>query len=535
MVFLYAIPAVLVAVIQYCYMPALNFSGWGLWFLAAFTVITGAAVPRRSDPRHDDVPPFIGRAIIATCISCMVLIIAALASSTMFRADAYHELLGEEKVLPYEATLPAIDLNKAPLVSRDMAQRAAEKKLSEEAALGSQVSLGRFEKQLVRGELYWVAFLEHRGFFKWYSEGSTPGYVMVSAHDASDVHLVTSVEGKSLSMKYLPSAFFGDDAHRHLYYSGHSSKLLGQYMPEIDESGRPFLVYPVLEHRVGLSGADVVGVLVLDVQTGAIQEYGNDQVPAWIDRIQDEHAVREQLADRLYLVHGWLNPSDKDRLAISGDLDIVYGSDGRAYYFAGQTSVAREGGMVSFALIDSRTKAVSRYTLSGVTESVAQRAAEGVMPEKGYRATNALPFTVEGVPTYVMALKDKTGIARAFAMVSIEDFQRVAVSETLASTARQYQAKLVMDRTRLDAAAGTSLTEAKAKVLRISSEVRNGTTTYLLLLEGQGSRLFSAGPDIADTLALTREGDLVQVSFNQGASRIAGLVGFSNESLDALP
>src|SRR5690606_19020758 len=120
----------------------------------------------------------------------------------------------EEKVVDYKAPLPPIDLRNAPLVDVSMAQRAAEKKLSEEAALGSQVELGSFEKQLVGDELVWVAFLEHRGFFKWLDQGATPGYVKVSANDASRVELVTEAEGKKLELKYLNSAFFGDNLER---------------------------------------------------------------------------------------------------------------------------------------------------------------------------------------------------------------------------------------------------------------------------------------------------------------------------------
>lgn len=69
---------------------------------------------------------------------------------------------------------------------------------------------------------------------------------------------------------------------------------------------------------------------------------------------------------------------------------------------------------------------------------LSQRAAEGVMPEKRYSATNALPFMVHGEPSYVMALRDGTGLARAYAVVNMRSFNIVATGETLQAAIRLY-------------------------------------------------------------------------------------------------
>jgi hypothetical protein len=325
------------------------------------------------------------------------------------------------------------------------------------------------------------------------------------------VALVTEIGGKKLRLRYLPSAFWSESAMRYLRLHGYASAGLTDLSPEIDETGRPYLVVSTFTRRIGFAGRDATGVVTLDVQTGEIKAYPTAQAPAWIDRIQPEEFVRDQLDDRLEYVHGWFNPSHTDRLSISGDLDVIYASDGRAHFFAGLGSTAREGGLVGFVLVDSRTKAVLRYNLAGVTEQVAQAAAEGVIPEKRYSATNALPFLVDGVPAYVMALRDGTGIPRAYGIVDIRDYQKVAVAETLDAAVRLFQARLNLDRTHSDASAQADEIRLTAKVLRVGVEVRGATSSYVLVLEGQPGRLFTADVNRAEDLSVTQAGDTVEI------------------------
>ncbi|WP_019921221.1 hypothetical protein SR858_12980 [Duganella zoogloeoides] len=49
--------------------------------------------------------------------------------------------------------------------------------------MGRKCGWGRPVKQLVRDKLVWVALFEHSGFFKWFADGGTPGYLTVHAHD----------------------------------------------------------------------------------------------------------------------------------------------------------------------------------------------------------------------------------------------------------------------------------------------------------------------------------------------------------------
>jgi hypothetical protein len=537
---MYLLPGVSVflAVAYYFFVPQLSLNNSGLIFLLWVAAVICAVVTyiknvNDYDRRHNEA---LGRKVFVPIAFFTISFVAAiLFSSGFMRASSYHQLLGEEKASDFKKSLPPLDLTNAPLVSEDMAMRAAEKKLADIPALGSQTRVGHLQKQLVRGHLYWVGFLQHRGIATWWSQGATPGYVMVSATDPSDVQLVTELDGKKLQLRYLPTAYFGDDAKRHLRFSGYATAGLTDYSPEIDDEGRPFYVVTVFERRVGFSGADPVGVVTLDVQSGQTKFYNTEDAPKWIDRIQPEDIVEEQLSDRLEYVHGWFNPSHKDQLTISGNLDVIYSSDGRAYFFAGLASTGRDGGVVGFVLVDTRTKEVTRYSMVGVTESVAQSAAQGVYPEKHYSATNALPFMVDGVPAYVMTLRDGTGIARAYAMVDIRDFQKVAVGDTLTGTSRLFQAKLNMDRTHLDAASRADEVQIKGTVVRIGSEVRAGVTNYVLMLDTTGNRRFVADVNRSEDLAVTQRGDQVEIRTLDNDQRTQPMLEFKNLGLEAMP
>jgi hypothetical protein len=478
-------------------------------------------------------PAGVGIAFMSLAVvTALVLGVQVISSLSMVRSTSYEALLGVESVKDYKTSLPPIDEQNAPLVSYQMAKRAAEKKLSEVTALGSQAHVGDLQKQRIGNTLYWVGFLEHRGFFAWYSQGATPGYVRVSATDASDAELVTSVKDKPLHMRYLNSGYFGDDAERHLRFSGYATKGLTDFSPEVDDEGNPFLVVTVFDRTVGLAGNDATGVIVLDVQTGEQTYYAVKDVPAWVDRVQPQDFVEEQIHDRLEYVHGWLNPSNKDKLAIAGEMDLVYGTDGKAYFYAGITSVGRDNGVVGFMLVNTRTKEATRYSLVGVTESVAQSAVVGVIPEKRYTATNALPFMVDGnTPAYVMALQDETGIARAYGIVDMTDFQRVAVADTLAAALRSFQSTAGIDRTSLTATSHPSEVVLKAKVLRIASEVRGGNSSYTLVLDGQPGKLFAAAISRSDDLAVTKELDVVEIRTLLSTQHVLPVLAFKNVAL----
>nr|WP_305069955.1 hypothetical protein [Flavobacterium covae] len=241
-------------------------------------------------------------------------------SSRLIQTEKHQELIGKvsngDKISKHIAP---ISLNEIRVVDEDLAYLLGEKILGSQPALGSQVHLGEFYIQKINNKLYWVAPLLHSGFFKWLNntEG-TDGYVMVSATNERDVQLVQNNSGKSIKIKYQPSAYLGDEIRRHIYFNGYTSTGLTDFTFEVDDTGKPFWVVTKYDKKIGFTGNDATGVLVVDAQTGIIKEYAITNTPQWVDRIQPIGFIEDQLNDWGEFVHGYWNFSNADKLKITG-------------------------------------------------------------------------------------------------------------------------------------------------------------------------------------------------------------------------
>lgn len=458
-----------------------------------------------------------------------LIAISFLTTAPMFHSTNYRNLIGQVQTQEYKTSLPPIDIKNAPLVSQHMADQVAQKKLSDIPALGSQFHIGTLTKQNVNGKLYWVAFLEYQGFFQWFQGSGSPGYIKVSATNPSDIELVTKLDGKDLHLSYLESAYFGTDAMRQIYFSGNQSVGITDLSPELDDQGHPYIVATRYLPQVGFSGDDAVGVAILDVQTGQVTNYDLDHIPSWVDRVYPAEFISTQVQDWGIYINGWFNPSNKGQLTISDKIDLVYGEEGQCYFYVGISSVGKDNGIVGFMLINSKNKKTEFFQVSGAAEYVAASSAENVIPEKHYSATNPLPFMVNGQPTYLMALTDSNGIPRAYGMVNIEDYQVLAVGETLGDAYQKYQNNLAKKHG-VSITENESLSSLKSVVERIASEIRSGNTLFYLKVKGSDS-IFTLNSDLNEEIVITKAGDQVEITYPKCESKIINLVKFDNLNL----
>jgi hypothetical protein len=66
---------------------------------------------------------------------------------------------------------------------------------------------------------------------------------------------------------------------------------------EIDDQGMPCWVVTKYEKRIGFSGNEAVGVVLVNAQTGAIKKHSIATTPKWVDRIQPINFIENQLND----------------------------------------------------------------------------------------------------------------------------------------------------------------------------------------------------------------------------------------------
>ncbi len=470
--------------------------------------------------------------IIAGLLLFYILIFPVFTSLPMFRSEAYKNLIG--KVADGKSIsnhIEPISIDKIRVVDENLAYLLGEKVLGSQPALGSQVELGNFCIQKVGKDLYWIAPLLHSGFFKWLNnKEGTAGYVMVSATNERDVKLVQNIGGKDIKIKYQHEAFFGSHIERHLYVNGYATVGLTDYTFEIDDDGKPFWVVTKYNKKIGFSGNDAIGIVVVDAQTGAMTDYSIKNAPKWVDRVQPIDFIENQLNDWGEYVNGYWNFSNANKLQITEGLTLVYGKDNKSYWYTGLTSVGKDESAVGFVLVDTRTKETTFYKQSGATEIAAQGSAEGKVQEKGYKSSLPIPYNINNIPTYVMTLKDDGGLVKMYAMVAISDYTIVGVGNSMREALTSFKSVYNMTGSKLNTNSLTDKKVLKSIVTRIQNDVKNGNSFYYFITKDYPN-IFVGSSQISNQLPVTVVGDSINISFDIDNEEVIDVSTFDNKTM----
>lgn len=532
----YVISFIITAVYAFVKLPVLRIDFTSLYYvLAMFFVIAGILnmVFDREEQRFTITNKRNFK--IAIGILAIAVVLPTLASTPIIRAKAYRNLLGTVKESEFTKDVSPVNVNEIRIVDEDMAMKLGDKKLGEVPAIGSVSKLGKFHIQKVGEKLYWVAPLVHRDFIKWVTNmGGTNGYVMVSANDPQDVKLVQKANGEDVKIVYQPDAYILQDLHRHVYIKGGMSRGMADYTLEIDDNGKPFWVVSLYEHKVGFGGANVNGTAIVDAKTGETKFYSIKDTPEWVDRIQPEEFVIDQINSWGVYVNGFINSviSEKGVLKVTEGTSLVYGEDDKSYWYTGITSAGGDESTIGFMLVDSRTKEAKLYKQPGATEMAAMKSAEGSVQEKNYEATFPVMYNILGQPTYVSSLKDKAGLVKRVVFVSVEDYNIVGVGRDKAEAMKNYKDALESGGSGLEIDESDEFDkELEATVKRIAADTKNGNTIYYLTLDTDDGNIFYATSKISKELPLTKEGDKIKITFSKDEKDVIEIDEFDNYNI----
>ena len=532
----YVISFIIIAVYAFVKLPVLRIDFTSLYYvLAMFFVIAGILnmVFDREEQRFTITNKRNFK--IAIGILAIAVVLPTLASTPIIRAKAYRNLLGTVKESEFTKDISPVNVNEIRIVDEDMAMKLGDKKLGEVPAIGSVSKLGKFHIQKVGEKLYWVAPLVHRDFIKWVTNmGGTNGYVMVSANDPQDVKLVQKANGEDVKIVYQPDAYILQDLHRHVYIKGGMSRGMADYTLEIDDNGKPFWVVSLYEHKVGFGGANVNGTAIVDTKTGETKFYSIKDTPEWVDRIQPEEFVIDQINSWGVYVNGFINSviSEKGVLKATEGTSLVYGEDDKSYWYTGITSAGGDESTIGFMLVDSRTKEAKLYKQPGATEMAAMKSAEGSVQEKNYEATFPVMYNILGQPTYVSSLKDKAGLVKRVVFVSVEDYNIVGVGRDKAEAMKNYKDALESGGSGLEIDESDEFDkELEATVKRIAADTKNGNTIYYLTLDTDDGNIFYATSKISKELPLTKEGDKIKITFSKDEKDVIEIDEFDNYNI----
>lgn len=530
----YGIALLIVAIYAFVKLPVLrlDFTS-GFTMLILFFVLSGV-LDMMFDRGERTSKSAKNNFLIAGVLLVVIIIIPFFVTSPIFRASSYKDLLGKVEESVFTEDVSPVSVDKIRIVDKDMAIKLGEKKLGEIPAIGSISKVGEYSIQSVNGELYWIAPLVHRDIIKWITnlEG-TNGYIMVSASNPQDVRLVQNLDGKQLKIVYQEEAYFLQDLHRHVYLNGGMKYGMTDFNFEIDDNGKPYWVVTLYEHAIGYGGSNAVGTAIVDAQSGEVKIYSIEDTPKWVDRIQPESFIVDQINNWGLYVKGFLNSviSEEGVLLPSEGTSLVYGKDGKSYWYTGITSAGGDESTVGFMLVDSRTKESKLYMQTGATETAAMTTAEGKVQEKNYKATFPVTYNILGKPTYVLGLKDKADLVKMVAFVSVEDYSIIGMGDTKEDAYRNYKEALESKGNNIDFNTSENSQKIEGTVSRINQDVKSGNTTYYITLKDNKELIFTGTSKISTELPLTMVGDKVSISYDKTDTNIMSIAGFDNLSI----
>lgn len=439
-----------------------------------------------------------------------LFIVINLIFTPLFFWKSYRNQLGDPQVKEFNTSITPIDTNQIPIVDKQLASALADKKLGEKPSLGSQVNLGEPTMQNVDGKLVWVVPLHHSGFFKWLANLSgSAGYIKVSATNLKDIEYIDTYK-----IKIQPNSYFFDDLTRQVRFDGGLFTGITDYSFELDDAGYPYWVVTTYKNTCGYNLPEANGVIIVDAQNGESKTYSNNEIPNWVDRVQPEDYIINQINNNGKYIKGIFNFSNSEKYMASKGENIVY-NNGRCYLFTGITSVGSDESATGFYMVDMVTKESIIYRISGATEQSAMKSAQGAVQDLGYYATNPIILNVFDVPTYFMTLKDNENLIKKYAFVSVKDYMIVGVGGTMSEAKADYAKSLndIGDKPIFGEDSNELSLSAVGVIDRISFTISDNNTVYSFTLDGKPGVIFSVPLSMSTKLPLTQKGDSINIKY----------------------
>jgi len=451
------------------------------------------------------------------------VLICALISFPIFPGNAsrFANIINVE-TRDFSTDIAEIDYDQIPIIDRVSASLLGNRVMGEIPEYVSQFDVSPLYSQInYQGRPVRVSPLVYEGLIKWFTNRTSgiPAYVLVdmASQEARIVRLEQPI-------RYSESEPLGRNINRFVQLK-YPFYMFGQKSFEIDESGTPWWVCPVLTRRIGLfGGTDVNRVVLCNAYSGECLDLPIEQCPDWVDRTYPTDLLLQQFNWYGAYQKGFINAY----LGQEGVVQVTPGTDGMAGYnylvkdddvwvYSGITSATPDNSIVGFVLINQRTADARYYPVAGATEVSAMSSAEGQVQQFGYKATFPLLINIHGTPTYFMALKDNHGLVKQFAMISIQHYQYVALGDTVASCQRNYLSMLfeagvvnTMPDDELPVEGDTVVTTGRVE--RIATAVIGGNSHFYLTLEGDSAIYDCALPELLSVLQV-QPGDTIELTF----------------------
>ncbi len=379
------------------------------------------------------------------------LIVAGICGAKIFHAHAYASVINVIDADFEEDLQQTVSTDSIALMDTDSAKMLGDREIGTLSNVVSQYNVSTDYSQIdYQGSPMKVSALEYVGFWKWWNNRGTgtPGYITVDP-----VSMSASYVSLDKGMVYVPSAYFFQTAYRHIYLH-YPTKITGGLHFETDESGNPYYITTVYQPTIGVFQAKVPeGAIIMDPTTGDMEYYDLDSVPQWVDVVYTGSDICNYYNWYGTYFNGFWNSlfgkrgckqittysaNSMDDAAPAVDYGYV-SKDGDIWIYTGITSINNDSSNIGFILANERTGETHYYTIAGADEQSAMNAAEGEVQEKGYQASFPSLINVDGTPTYIMVMKDASGLVKLYATVNVEQYNIVATASTQEECIEKYR------------------------------------------------------------------------------------------------
>ena len=526
------VTAIIAALYFYVTLPAISVYSEGFWiFITLMAICFGVVyvllsvragyVNFKNGKASKKIFGFEGASVVkivaaVAAIPVIVVVVGNIISSTFFNAQSYSEIITVSEAA-FEDDMPETDVvSNIALMDTQTAQKLGDRTLGALSNVVSQYEISPNYKQInYKRTPQKISNLEYADFFKWLSnkDKGIPGYVMVDPVNVTDAKYIELEK----PMKYVDSAFFGEDLHRALRMK-YPTKIFGSYSFEIDDEGNPYYIVSCMKPKIMLFGAlDVEEVIVFNPVDGSSELYGLGNVPSWVDNV-----FTGTLASQKYdwfgtLKNGFWNSviGNKDCKVTTDDFGYIVIEDD-VWFFTGVTSVTSDESNIGFIISNARTGEYKFYSVIGAEEYSAMAAAEGEVQEKRYVASFPSLINVAGEATYIMVLKDDAGLVKLYALVNVEKYTIVATGESQTEAKQAYVEKLKKEGDIvIDDAPPASNTE-KATVTVNDMRFVNVSGESVLYITGNDGYLYKQTVANDERVMLISVGDELEIEYSNG-------------------
>ncbi len=448
--------------------------------------------------------------LAAIALPIAVIIIGNICSSTFFNAKKYANVITVTEA-NFATDMPETNaVTNIALMDTNSAVTIGNRALGSLSDVVSQyVVNGTYTQINYQGFPKKLSCLEYDGFFKWLGNraNGVPGYIMVDP-----VNNTAEYKKLATPLKYVDSAYFGEDLYRKLRFE-YPTKIFGTVNFEIDEEGNPYFIVACKKPKVGLFGAyDVSEVIIFNPCDGTSETYSVGEVPRWVDIVFDGY-----LAEDKYNWHGTLSGGfwnsvigNKGCKQTTDDFGYLMHDDD-VWYYTGVTSVTADASNIGFIVSNARTGEYKYYAVVGAEEYSAMSAAEGEVQEKNYDASFPALINISGEATYIMVLKDNSGLVKLYALVNVEHYSLVATGETQEQAINAY--RKLLSENGIISKAESEKNSVHVKVNSIEKLVINGNSVWFLLCDDGNYYRVNLAEDASAIFISV--GDTLKISYSE--------------------